>query len=98
MKIPQYKKFEMKLPGCEIPGTAARTLAPLTNFPRASLSFLLAGFTGGHSKNWETVKLRQHSISVRPMREKLTSLKHMKLHVDTEAAEHPTTDSHYETR
>ena len=26
----------MKLPGCEILGTAARTLAPLTNFPRAA--------------------------------------------------------------
>ena len=32
----QYEKFEMKLPGCEILGTAARTLAPLTNFPRAA--------------------------------------------------------------
>ena len=30
------RKFEMKLPGCEILGTAARTLAPLTNFPRAA--------------------------------------------------------------
>ena len=29
----------MKLPGCEIPGTAARTLAPLTNFPRAAAQF-----------------------------------------------------------
>ena len=29
------KKFEMKLFGCQIIGTAARTLAPLTNFPRA---------------------------------------------------------------
>ena len=26
----------MKLPGCDILGTAARTLAPLTNFPRAA--------------------------------------------------------------
>ena len=26
----------MKLPGCEILGTAAKTLAPLTNFPRAT--------------------------------------------------------------
>ena len=33
--VPQYEKFEMKLPGCEILGTAARILAPLTNFPRA---------------------------------------------------------------
>ena len=33
------KKFEMKLLGCEILGTAARTLAPLTNFPRAMNAF-----------------------------------------------------------
>ena len=45
--------------------------------------FLLAGFTRGHSKNWETVKLRQNSISVQPMREKVKSLKHVKLRVDT---------------
>ena len=48
-----------------------------------SPSFLLAGFTQGHSKNWKTVKLRQHSISVQPMREKVKSLKHVKLRVDT---------------
>ena len=36
-----------------------------------SPSFLLAGFTGGHSKNWGTVKLRQRSISVQPIGEKL---------------------------
>ena len=34
--IPEYEKFEMKLPCCQILGTAARTLALLTNFPRAS--------------------------------------------------------------
>ena len=35
--ITQYEKFEMKPPGCEILGRAARTLAPLTNF-RCALS------------------------------------------------------------
>ena len=33
---PQCEKFEMKLLGCEILGTAARTLAPSTDFPRAA--------------------------------------------------------------
>ena len=42
----QYEKFEMKLPGCEILGTAARTLAPLTNFPRAAESPFKSGVTG----------------------------------------------------
>ena len=32
----KYEKFERKLLGCEILGTAARTLVPLTNFPRAT--------------------------------------------------------------
>ena len=31
---------------------------------------LLAEFTRNHSKNWETVKLRQFSISAQPIREK----------------------------
>ena len=48
-----------------------------------SPSFLLAGFTRGHSKNWRTVKLRQRSISVQPMREKVKPLKRVKLRVDT---------------
>ena len=48
-----------------------------------SLSFLLAGFTRCHSKNWGTVKLRQRSISIQPIREKVKSLKHVKLRVDT---------------
>ena len=43
----------------------------------------LAGFTQCHSKNWETVKLRQRSISIQPIREQLKSLKHVKLRVDT---------------
>ena len=47
-----------------------------------SPSFLLAGFAWGHSKNWETVKLRPRSISVQLMRE-VKSLKHVKLRVDT---------------
>ena len=33
--VSQYEKFEMKFLGCEILGTAAITLTPLTNFPRA---------------------------------------------------------------
>ena len=33
--VSQYEKFEMKFLGCEILGTAAKTLTPLTNFPRA---------------------------------------------------------------
>ena len=48
-----------------------------------SPSFLLAEFTQGHSKNWKTVKLRQRSIGVQPVREKMKSLKHVKLRVDT---------------
>ena len=43
----------------------------------------LAGFTRYHSKNWETVKWRQRSISVQPITEKVKSLKHVKLRVDT---------------
>ena len=43
-------------------------------------SFLLAGFTQCHLKNWEMVKLRQRSINVQPIREKV---KHVKLHVNT---------------
>ena len=34
-----------------------------------SASFLLAEFHRCHSKNWKTVKLRQCSISVKPIRE-----------------------------
>ena len=39
-------------------------------------AFLLAGFTWGHSKSWETVKFRQGSISVhhQPVRVKVKSL------------------------
>ena len=48
-----------------------------------SPSFLLVGFILGHSKNWETVKLRQRLIRVQPMREKVKSPKHVKLRVDT---------------
>ena len=45
---------------------------------------VFVGFTRCHSKNWETVKLRQYfSISVQPIREKLKSLKHVELRVDT---------------
>ena len=36
-----------------------------------------------YSKNLETVKLRQRSISAQPIREKAKSLKHVKLRVDT---------------
>ena len=46
------------------------------------VSFLLSGFILAHSKNWGTVKLRQRSISVQPIREKVNSLKHVKLLVD----------------
>ena len=59
-------------------------------------SFLLAEFTQGHSKNWKTVKFCQRSISVQPTREKVKSLKQVKLGVDTWAAKHTTTDNHYE--
>ena len=48
-----------------------------------SPSFLLVGFTWGHSRNWETVELPQRSISVQPVRKKVKSLKHVKLRVDT---------------
>ena len=34
----------------------------------------------GPFENWETFKLRPRSISVQPMREKVKSLKHVKLH------------------
>ena len=62
-----------------------------------SPSFLLAEFIRGHSTNWETVNLHQCSISVQPMREKVKSLKHVKLRVDTfKAAKHTTTDNPYE--
>ena len=57
---------------------------------------VLDRFARSHSKNWETVKLRQRSNSVQPMREKVKSLKHVKLCVDTKAAKHATTDNHYE--
>ena len=49
----------------------------------ASPSFLLAGFTRCRSKNLETVKLRERSISVQPIGEKVKSLKYVKLRVDT---------------
>ena len=45
----------------------------------------------GHSKNWETVKLRPGSISVQPMREKMKSLKHVKLRV----SRHLSSKTHY---
>ena len=34
----KYEKFEMKSLGCEILGTAAKTLAPVTNFSCAAAS------------------------------------------------------------
>ena len=37
----------------------------------------------GSLKNWGMVKLRQRSISVHPMREKVKPLKHVKLRADT---------------
>ena len=50
---------------------------------KRSPSLSIGWIYSGHSKNWETVKLHQRSISVRPMREKVKSLKHVKLRVDT---------------
>ena len=35
--------------------------------------FPIAWIYPGHSKNWGTVKLRQRSISVQPMKEKVNS-------------------------
>ena len=49
----------------------------------AVASFLLAGFTQCHSKNWGTVKLRQRTNSVQPIRKTVKSPKHVKLRVDT---------------
>ena len=42
--VNEHEKFEMKILGCEILGTAAKTLSPLTNFPRESAMFCRNGF------------------------------------------------------
>ena len=63
-----------------------------------SPSFLLAGFSCSHSKNREMVELRQCSISIQPIRERVISLKHSKLRVETKVAEYTGTDNHYEIR
>ena len=41
--------------------------------------FLIGWIYSGPFKNWETVKLRQRSTSVRPTREKVKPLKQVKL-------------------
>ena len=46
-------------------------------------SFLLAEFCCCRPKNRATIRLRQHSTNVQPMRKKVISLKHAKLRVDT---------------
>ena len=51
--------------------------APLTNSPRASPSFLLAEFCCCRSKNEATVRWRQHSTNVQPVRKMVISLKHV---------------------
>ena len=48
-----------------------------------SPSFLLAEFCCCRSKNRATVRLRQRSTNVQPMRRKVISLKQVKLRVDT---------------
>ena len=48
-----------------------------------SPSFLLGEFCCCRSKNRVTVKLRQRSTSVQPMRKKAISFKHVQLRVDT---------------
>ena len=48
-----------------------------------SLSFLLAEFSCWRSKIRATVRLRQSSTNIQPMRKKVIYLKHVKLHLDT---------------
>ena len=58
--------------------------------------FLLAEFCPCSSKDRATVRFRQRSTNVQPVRKKVISLKHVKLPVETSAAEHTPTDNHYE--
>ena len=60
---------------------------------RGSPSFPLAEFCCCRSKNRGMVRLRQRSTNLEPMR-KVISLKHVKLRVHTQAAEHTATDNH----
>ena len=53
--------------------------------------FPIAWIYLGHSKNWETIKFRQGSISVQPMKEKMKSLKRVKLRVHM----HVSSKTHY---
>ena len=56
--------------------------------------FLLPEFCRCRSKNKGTVRLRQRSANLEPMKKKVVSLNHMKLRVDIKAAKHTASDNH----